>query len=412
MTVSLYFDRLINPSSETAEGVSVEISRGRISALKAGRLPSGEDIQFPDGILAPALINSHDHLKYTWPERIGEPPYDDSLEWLPSLYASAEKTFLSCLSLEELYWLGTYKSILGGVTTVANHCRRLDRDFLSQFPIRILHEFAREIFVRFDNRAHQMGLGAEAEVGLARQKNIPFVVHIAEGLNHGTECELELLERLGGVFDRSVLVHAVNLSKQDIEKISLAGASVVWCPVSNNFLFGKTAPVHDLLLKGVNVALGTDSTCTGSENLLDEMKAAVGDLVNTMSVGTAARTVFSFVTINGARAFKKSDSIGEVKVGASADLLVFKSRNDDPVVGLIDLRPKDILLLTYSGKWLLGEYQYTPKLACASPFESDVVMDEIPKKIVGRPMELLRRVAHKSGREVSFFPLGRALQKA
>ena len=409
MTFSLYVDRLINPGSETAEGVSVEISGGRISVVKCGRLPSDEDIQILDGVLAPALINSHDHLKYTWPEHIGEPPYDDSLEWLPSLYAAADSLFLNVLTLEELYWLGTYKSILSGATTVANHCRRLNPYFFTRFPIRILHNFAREIFIRFDHRAHQLGLGPEAEVRLARQANLPFVVHIAEGLNHGTECEIELLDRLGGLFDRSVLVHALNLSKHDIEKIRVTEASVVWCPVSNKFLFGKTAPVHELLRRGINVALGTDSTCTGSKDLLEEMKAAVGELGNSMSLQAAARQVFDFVTINAAHAFRESANIGEIKVGASADLLIFGTSNVDPVVGLMDLRPKDILLLTFSGRWLLGESQYTTKLDCAHDVGSEVLVEGVSKAIVGEPVELLKRVTRLSGREAEFFPLGRVL---
>jgi cytosine/adenosine deaminase-related metal-dependent hydrolase len=361
--------------------------------------------------LAPALINSHDHLKYTWPQHIGHPPYNDSLEWLPSLYSTAERTFLNILTLEELYWLGTYKNLLSGVTTVANHSRRLHRAFFAQFPIRILYRFAREIFIRFDDRAHQMGFGPEIELGLARNMNLPFVVHLAEGLNHGTESELELLEKLGGLFDNSVLIHALNISEQEIDKISKAGASVVWCPVSNKFLFRKTAAVGNLVSKGVNVALGTDSTCTGSESLLDEMRAAVSEL-RMQCLRQTAQLVFSFVTVNAAKAFKESANLGRVRPGALADVLLFDTCNDDPITGLIELRPKDILLLTRGGQWLFGNPPFTRKLGAGHIFHSEVSIDGVSKRIVGSPMDLLNTITKRTGRDLKFFPLGRIMSSS
>src|SRR5205823_3045653 len=119
--------------------------------------------------------------------------------------------------------------------------------------------------------------------------------------------ELNELDRIGGLFDGSVLVHGVNLSKEDIKKIANARASIVWCPGSNRFLFNKTAPIHDLLKHGINIALGTDSTCSGSESLIDEMNVAINELAISMSKESAAEIVFSFVTINAAKAFKQSD---------------------------------------------------------------------------------------------------------
>jgi len=410
LSFSLYVDRLLNSNSEVSEGASLTMSRGRIASIKIGRVPKNEDIVVRKGTLAPALINSHDHLKYTWPAHIGQPPYEDSLEWLPSLYTVAQREFLNRINLSDLYWLGTYKCILSAVATVANHCKRLSGEFLRQFPIRILDQFAREIFVRFDDRAHQMGRGPKEEIELASRRKLPFVVHIAEGLNHGTECEIDLLEGLGGLSDRAVLVHALNLSDQDIGKIRLANASVVWCPVSNRFLFERTARVPDFLNAGINVALGTDSTCTGSEGLLDEMRAATEEL-HKMSMAKAEEKVFGFVTANAARAFGKSAEIGQITSGASADFLLFETGENDPTIGLLNLRPGDILLLTCAGKWLVGENQFTAKLPCASPSQTEVAIGGLKRDIAGKPLEVLRRVTTASGHDFEFFPLGRTVHE-
>ena len=50
------------------------------------------------------------------------------------------------------------------------------------------------------------------------------------------------------------LIHALGLSDADFELVASRGASVVWSPRSNVFLFGKTLNVTHLLEAGVNVA--------------------------------------------------------------------------------------------------------------------------------------------------------------
>lgn len=409
MKYSIYVGRLLNPDSQMTEGVRIDVVDDTINAVSTGRSESDEDIKLPNAVCCSALVNAHEHLKYTWPVRI--PPASkcvDSYEWLPTLYREAEREFLQFLGLENLYWLGVYKNLLSGVATVANHSRRLPEGFLSQFPLRILEDFAREIFVRPDSRAHQMGLGAEREIELAKCGELPFVVHIAEGLNHGTETELGLLRQMGGLFDGAVLVHGINLSAEDIRGIAQAEATVVWCPASNDFLFGKTAPIKMLLDKNVNVALGTDSTCTGSLGLVQEMRLAVEKLRHFMPKEAAARLVFEFVTSNSARAYKKS-RLGRIAPGLSADLLFFETERADPFIGLTEMGPQQIVLLTCRGKWLLGDKICTSRIPCAAILSTEVALFGFPKRIVGDPDSLVNDVAMLCSRSKSFFPLGRAL---
>src|SRR5690606_40082575 len=58
-----------------------------------------------------------------------------------------------------------------------------------------------------------------------------------------------------------------------VRRLRAAGAAVVWCPTSNAFLYGRTAP-PELLAEGVDVLLGSDSLLTGDGTLLDELRAA------------------------------------------------------------------------------------------------------------------------------------------
>jgi cytosine/adenosine deaminase-related metal-dependent hydrolase len=409
MKYSIFVGSVLNPDSEVTEGVRIDVADGQIAAMSTGCTDSDEDIKLPGAVCCAALINAHEHLKYSWPKRIApDAPIADSYEWLPKLYREAEREFLRFIDLEDLYWLGAYKNILSGVSTVANHARRLPEDFVAQFPIRILTDFARELFVRPDARARRIGFGVEKEIALAKSENVPFVVHIAEGLNLSTSTELELLRQLGGLFDGTVLVHGVNLSTADIEKIAKNRASLVWCPASNDFLFGQTAPIKHLLEKEVNVALGTDSSSTGSPDLAHEMRIAIAALTQFTPNDLAVRLAFEFVTVNAARAYKQS-KLGRVAPGFSADMLFFDTSHSDPFQGLAEMKPEQIMLLTRSGKWLLGEEPHITRIPCAASLNEQVTLFGMPRRIVGDPVGLINRVAARSSEPRSLFPLGRAL---
>lgn len=406
MTVSIYVGRLINPSTGVQNGVRIEIDQERLVSVTPDRVPNREDIQLPSAVCSPALINAHDHLRYTWPEHIGDPPYQNSYDWRPILHGA--RTKFAAIELKDLYWLGVYKNILSGVSTVGNQSRRLSDKFFLQYPIRILFDFAREIFIHTDPRAHDIGAGAGSEAEVAKKEDIPFVVHIAEGVDQRTSRELDELDAMGGLFENSVLVHGINLSEESVDRIAQSGASLIWCPTSNYFLFNRTAPIETLIAKGVNVALGTDSTCSGSENLLQEMKRAREKLCETIDLDSVNRLTFEFVTINAAKAFKLPD-LGKVEVGASADLLIFDTDQDKPLEGLIELESKSIRLLTCRGRWVLGEDVCVKRLPSAFDNFSHITTNGVEKCVVGDPKELVTRVAKQCGRDASFFPLGRIL---
>jgi cytosine/adenosine deaminase-related metal-dependent hydrolase len=64
--------------------------------------------------------------------------------------------------------------------------------------------------------------------------------------------------------------------ESDWERVVASGASLVWCPASNAFLFRRTAPVRRFLdasdRASAHVCLGSDSRVTGARDLLDELR--------------------------------------------------------------------------------------------------------------------------------------------
>jgi hypothetical protein len=106
---------------------------------------------------------------------------------------------------------------------------------------------------------------------------VPFVLHLAEGTDDEARGELPRLEALGCLKPNTVIVHGVAIDGDGWRRVARAGAGLVWCPASNDFLFGRSVPIRSLLDEDersgsngdcghVNVALGTDSRVTGSRD--------------------------------------------------------------------------------------------------------------------------------------------------
>jgi cytosine/adenosine deaminase-related metal-dependent hydrolase len=150
-------------------------------------------------------------------------------------------------------------------------------------------------------------------------------------------------------------VHCIGFSEEDIKKVKRAEASVAWCPASNYFMFNLTCKVRKLLRSGVNVALGTDSTHTGSVNLLAEMKFARRVYREIYGEDLPAKTLFDMVTLNAARALRLAGRAGQLEPGAWADVAVFRARADDPYESLAMAGSEDLELLTLEGVPVYGD---------------------------------------------------------
>ena len=162
--------------------------------------------------------------------------------------------------------------------------------------------------------------------------------------------------------DATVLVHGVGLEPEDFYEMAHApaaratwrrrwkGAKLVWSPLSNLLLYGKTAAVYDALAAGVLVSLGTDWTPSGSPNLLTELKVADRALRDTLLLGERRSIVpdltaghgdtdrgaaeraldqllVEMVTINPATTVRWDDQVGSIEIGKAADLLVIDARS-------------------------------------------------------------------------------------
>ena len=240
---------------EAANGV-VAIANGEIVAAR-GRFDVV--LRVPNGLLRPGLINAHDHLHRNHYGRLGAPPYANAVEWGRDIHERERARIAAGRALPRRIALlrGAWKNLFAGVTTVVHH-DRWEPDFDAGFPVRV-HR------VRW---AHRIGLDPPiaSDLGAA-----PFAIHVAEGVDAAAADEVRELDQRGLLGPRLLAVHAVGVDDDGIRRLRSADATVVICPTSNEFLFGRTPP-RALLADGIAVLVGSDSLLTGAGSLLDELR--------------------------------------------------------------------------------------------------------------------------------------------
>lgn len=147
-----------------------------------------------------------------------------------------------------------------------------------------------------------------------------------------------LLDRLGVLRARPVLVHAVRVTAQDQQRIADTGSPVAHCPASNAKLGHGVAPVSEMLERGVVIGLGTDSVASSNRmDLLDEARLALlqqRSSAQRFDALNAARVV-EMATLGGARVLELDGRIGSLEAGKEADLAAFPvdPLRDAPVFG-------------------------------------------------------------------------------
>lgn len=110
------------------------------------------------------------------------------------------------------------------------------------------------------------------------------------------------LDKIGVLDEKTVLIHCVHLTDDDVAIIAKRGCKVVHCPLSNLKLGSGIAPIYKLLKAGVMVVLGTDGSA--SSNRLDiweagKFAALLQKGVNQDPTMLPVKEVIKMMTVNG-----------------------------------------------------------------------------------------------------------------
>lgn len=134
---------------------------------------------------------------------------------------------------------------------------------------------------------------------------------------------IEYLDRLGVVSERSCLAHCVHLSEREVSILASRNAHVLHCPSANLKLASGIADIVGYRKRGISVSLGTDgAACNNHLDIWTEMRLA--SLLQKPKHGAdamPARETFLMATLGGAKALGWGDEIGSLEEGKAADIV-------------------------------------------------------------------------------------------
>lgn len=345
----------------------VGVTGGKISYL-AKKAPEERPQTIVDGtgmVLMPGLINCHTHLPMTILRGYAD---DMALAaWLnDAIFPREDRLDGRCVKAATL--LGIAECLRFGVTSVSEMYYFCDEiaEAVAESGIKANISRATTLFdgdnfdfekdercremVELHQRWHNFDHGRikvdasihaeytscyplwEAVSEYAYNNNLAMHVHVSETRSEHEQCK----EKYGltpaqvldchHVFDNGgIAAHCVHLEADDIALLARRKVSAVHCPISNAKLASGSADVMAMVRGGMNVCLGTDGAASNNNlDLFEEIKAA--SLLAKARTGdpTAlnAQAALMMATVCGARAQRREQECGMIKVGMDADLIL------------------------------------------------------------------------------------------
>ena len=394
----------VNQNNQVLENADITVEDGFIQSL--GKVPdkfqADKVIDATDQIALPGLVNAHTHIPMSLFRN-----YADDIPFWPWLLEKI-KPVEDHLSAEHVYWgakLGVLELIQSGVTCFSDMYFYMDdvakvvkesgiRACLSGVLLEVNDsgptfmkaalDFHDSWHGKADGRIkaffgpHSMYLcGPEylretTEEALKRQTRIH--IHLSESRQEVVNC----IKKFGkspvkhladlGIFEcRTAAAHCVHVSKEDIELLKKYNVSVLNNPTSNMKLANGFAPIHAMLNKEINVALGTDGSASNNNvNLFEEMHLAalVNKAVTEDAESVSAQQVIRMATINGATALGLENEIGSIEVGKRADLILLDAdkphyfpRHNPASSIAYSAQAADVCTVLVNGKVLMENYE-------------------------------------------------------
>ncbi len=166
---------------------------------------------------------------------------------------------------------------------------------------------------------------------LSKMHDLPFNIHILEtrlqrvlGTEKYGKSLVQYVHDLGLLDERMMVIHAIWIDTHDIELLARSGCTVAHNPVCNLRLGSGVMPWRQLREAGIPLCLGTDEMNTDDTTNLWQV-AKTGALLQTLTqadnrLWPQAGEFLHAATRGGARAIRHAADLGQLKVGALADI--------------------------------------------------------------------------------------------
>jgi 5-methylthioadenosine/S-adenosylhomocysteine deaminase len=321
-------------------------------------------IDRPNAIVAPGLINTHAHAAMSLLRGVAD---DLKLQdWLEHYIFPAEAKNVTPDFVRWGTRLAALEMLLSGTTTftdmyyfedvvaeVAKEAgiRGILGETIIGFPVADAKtpadslKFTEKYLIRFRNdplvvpavAPHALYTNSDetlkAARALANKYKAPLVIHLSETKKENDDIQAkrhlsptQVLDSIGLFNGRTIAAHCVWLDGRDMALLKSHGTGIAHNPSSNMMLASGTAPVVEMLKRGIAVGLGTDGPA-GSNNDFDmfeemDLAAKLQKLVRNDPEALSAFQSFEMATTGGARVLGMDREIGSLENGKRADLIV------------------------------------------------------------------------------------------
>jgi len=359
--------RIVFPvSAPPVEGGMVSIERGKISAW--GKWDGREAEDLGDVILMPGLINAHCHLDYSvmrgailsnasfsrWVRRINDlkrtlsdADYLESIRTgFRELIRHGTTSVFNIESFPELmvrmppppirtWWFYEMMDVRNRIHTedvVAGALSFFEgrEDWPGGFGLSPhapyttspdLYRLARFCCEKYGMPSMTHLAESDEEFEMFRSARGPMYDFLA-GLGRkmsdtGTLGPVARLLAENALPDGSLLTHMNFPEEEDWASLRGKNFSIIHCPCCHEYFGRPPFPMERFLREGFNVCLGTDSLASNrSLNMFAEMQCAAR-----RHPETAPGTILEMATLNPAKAIGMGGRLGEIRMGAEADLI-------------------------------------------------------------------------------------------
>ncbi|MDR2482827.1 MAG: putative aminohydrolase SsnA [Treponema sp.] len=367
----------IENGAVAVEGALIK-ETGETAALRA-KYPGAEYIDAKGRLVMPGFINAHMHYYSTFARGIalGGKPATTFGEVLSGLWWRLDKQ----LTLEDVYYSCAgpmIDEVRSGVTSVIDHhaspcavegslfkiaeaaklfgirsslCYETsDRDGegIAEAGIRENADFAKYCQERNDDMLTALfGMHAQMTISAktldrcveaASAAGIGFHIHAAEGIEdvvdaiakHGMRV-IERLHKHGVLSEKSIAVHCIHITGEEMDLLKSSGAAVVHNPQSNMGNAVGVSPALDMLKRGVLVGMGTDGYAA---DVLESYKTAAILHKHAKGIPSAAWAEPPVMLFeNNKRIMERfiKGKVGTLAQGCYADIIIVDYQGPTPV---------------------------------------------------------------------------------